>query len=127
MKLFIDDVRFPHDVNLKDEDWEIARSYDEALLYIEEFKPQRIAFDHDLGAEHYHGKNPNQDTGLDVAKWLVKMDMDHPEAGYITEASDFSCHSANPAGKANILKLLHAYKCDKFYRNPQQEKAHVQH
>lgn len=114
MKLFIDDVRMPSDVGFKNEDWTIARSYDEAMALIKEHKPQRIAFDHDLGEAHYNGDYSDAKTGFDVAKAIVELDEDHPDEGYFTESFTYSCHSMNPAGKLNIMGILRGYKHWKY-------------
>ncbi len=114
MNLFIDDIRNPEDAGLHADGWTIARDYDSAVKAIEEYKPQRIAFDHDLSSHHYAGEYGGEKTGYDVAKWIVEKDMDDPSAGYITVNFQFSSHSANPDGKRNIVNLLRSYKHKKF-------------
>ena len=109
MKLFIDDERTPHPrFGVEAEGWHIARTYEEAIAFIEQHKPQRIAFDHDLGR--------GEKTGMDIAKYLVERDMRCPNAGYITQDFIFTSQSANPEGRRNIMLLLHGYVCDKFYK-----------
>lgn len=122
MNLFIDDIRFPEQASPPVDtglDWTIARDYVEAMNLIQEHKPQRIAFDHDLAVMHY------EKTGYDVAKDLIELDLIDPEAGYITKDFIFTCHSANPDGKRNILNLLARYYREKFIINPKKETAHV--
>ncbi|MHA1410896.1 MAG: cyclic-phosphate processing receiver domain-containing protein, partial [Candidatus Odinarchaeia archaeon] len=57
-----------------------------------------ISFDHDLG----YGP-----TGYDCVKWLVEASLD--KRLVIPKTSTFYCHSANPVGKENILRLLNNY------------------
>ena len=78
-KLFLDDVRVPFDCakymrpdDLKymyeDEEWDIVRTYNDFVGYIEHFGvPDLISFDHDLADEHY---DPSMYSGNydDVAK-----------------------------------------------------------
>lgn len=128
MNLFIDDIRFPEQANPPVDTglvWTIARDYVEAMNLIQEHKPQRIAFDHDLSMDHYAGRFGGEKTGYDVAKDLIELDMNEPEAGYITKDFIFTCHSANPDGKRNILNLLARYYREKFIINPKKEIAHV--
>lgn len=114
IKLFIDDIRSPHDVIVgAADDWNVVRDYDSAMAFIREKKPQRISFDHDLSFEHYAGR-ADEKTGYTIARDLVDLDMADPEAGYITRNCVFTCHSANPDGKRNILMLLEGYYNKKF-------------
>lgn len=96
-KLFLDDVRFPPDY---DEEWVIARSYDDAVWYVEaRGVPNFIAFDHDLASDHYIVGEGEKD-GYQFAKWfsdyVLLGEMDLPE--------DFSyhVHSMNPIGAKKI-------------------------
>jgi hypothetical protein len=113
MKLFIDDVRDPDNAGFKNDDWTVARDFYSAIKLIEDHKPQRIAFDHDLGDVHYAGVIDGT-TGFDIAKFLVEADQNYPDAGYITEDFHYSSHSANPDGKRNIERLLYGYMNHKF-------------
>jgi hypothetical protein len=88
-KLFLDDERFPRDY---DEDWVIARTFDDAVWYVEaRGVPQYIAFDHDLGL----GRN-----GYDFAKWLC--DHININSVEVPENFMFQVHSMNPVGAKNI-------------------------
>lgn len=121
MNLFIDDIRAPEqaeppvDMRLV---WTVARDYVEAMNIIQEKKPQVIAFDHDLSIHHYAGAYGGEKTGYDVAKDLVELDMTFPGEGYIGKDFQFSCHSANPDGKRNIVNLLRSYKHRKYGYQP---------
>lgn len=95
-KIFLDDERVP----VNRDDYVIARSV-EAMKEIIRRRgwPCNIAFDHDLG--------DSVPTGMDAAKWLVEQDLDEPwmeKAGFT-----FTVHSANPAGRKNIVGLLEPY------------------
>ena len=110
VKLFIDDVRMPSDVGYKDSDFIIAREPVAARYNIHHFKPQFIAFDHDLGERFGGGMNQ---SGYDIAKWMISQELDGREE-YITKDFKFSVHSANPVGKKNIEDLLNNYIKNKF-------------
>ena len=115
--LFLDDMRKPVDVCLyfepkevrplyEEEHWEIVRSYEEFVNHIvEKGLPACISFDHDLADEHYHNIQGNTDfnekTGYECAKWLVEYLLEHN-----LELPVVYCHSMNPVGKENILKLF---------------------
>ncbi|MGH2308113.1 cyclic-phosphate processing receiver domain-containing protein [Aliarcobacter sp. ERUVET-8] len=100
MKLYLDDVR-----DLPDESFDLARSYEEAVLFVKENGiPPFISFDHDLGVDENEKLLP---TGFDFAKWLVEMDMDNIYK--FPENFSFHVHSANPVGKGNIESYLNNY------------------
>jgi hypothetical protein len=119
-KLFLDDFRNPKDAftlvipHLKifwEDGWDIVRSYDEFVSWIEaNGLPDFISFDHDLADEHYEDvmNNPKLDysqyrekTGLDCAKWLVDWCVDNK-----LSLPDYAVHSANPPGRRNIEQYL---------------------
>jgi hypothetical protein len=111
-KLYLDDVRTP-----KSDGWDIVRSYDEFVNYIEiNGVPDEISFDHDLSREHTkyffdnggHKNPPNplegkfeEKTGYDAAKWLC----DYCWTNGIP-LPKCNVHSANPVGSDNIKFLL---------------------
>lgn len=96
MRLYIDDERFPQ----TNHNWNIVRNYDEAIEFMNERGcPDYVTFDHDLG---------DQKTGYDIAKWMVEKDLDS-HGKFIPENFTFNVHSANPAGRANIVSLLSNY------------------
>jgi hypothetical protein len=126
MKLFLDDFREPVDVIFYTEDeslhsmyvmedWHIVRSYSEFVKFIQaNGLPELISFDHDLTEEHYSDlmyatdkeynalyKTFKDKTGFQAAKWLKryikKNNLPVPE---------IHCHSRNPIGKKNILKVF---------------------
>lgn len=110
IKLFIDDICFPVDVGYENNsDFLIVRCPYSARKAIHDYKPQFIAFDHDLGEDEFRRIHK---TGYDIAKWMILEDQD--DDTYITKDFKFSCHSANPVGKKNIEDLLNGYIKNKF-------------
>jgi hypothetical protein len=82
-RLFLDDLRTPLDSS-----WKVARSVSDAkALVSENGTPAHIAFDHDLG------EGP---SGYDFLKWLVEQEI---------KDFDYSIHTSNPPGRANLLGL----------------------
>lgn len=103
VKLFIDDERevkkvFPF-VDEGADGFVVARSYDEAISFMERNCVRFISFDHDLGTDK---------TGLDVVKWMIEKDL-NSGGKFIPEDFDFIVHSANPVGKQNIQEMLGGY------------------
>lgn len=94
-KLFIDDERFPIT-----DDWAIARSSDEAILYIMVFGiPNEIAFDHDLGGDDTSRIFINK-----LSNYMLDTGAKFPK-GFI-----YNIHSQNPIGvnwiKSTMDKLI---------------------
>jgi len=95
--MYLDDIRNP----TTDRDWNVVRSYREAVDMILEYgMPAYISFDHDLG-------EADALTGYDFAKWIVEQDMDGTLN--ISPFFKFNVHSANPVGAANITSYLDSY------------------
>ncbi len=115
-KLYLDDIRTP-----KTEGWDIVRSYDDFVNYIEQNGvPEEVSFDHDLSREHtkYYFDNGGHDnppdplgvefkerTGYDAAKWLC----DYCWTNGIP-LPKWNIHSANPVGSDNIKFLLNNFE-----------------
>lgn len=102
--LYIDDFRCPNEKG-----WLIATSFADAINIIDTVKPQVISFDHDLNERHYGKDYSDGQTGYDVALYLIQKDAENPQAGYITDAFVFDCHSQNPAGRERINSVLNSY------------------
>ena len=122
MKLFLDDIRMPQEAKnlvpvqynslyLQD-DWSIVKNYKEFIRWIEfHGVPELISFDHDLADIHYEVDFSDweftsdqlgvEETGLDCAKWLVDYCLDNGQT-----LPKYLVHSANPAGRKNILSYL---------------------
>lgn len=83
MKLFVDDVREP-----PASEWIVARTYQEAIDFLQTGFVKILSLDHDLGT---------RETGYDIAKWI--------ETRVATEdfvPPEIQIHSANPVGRQNI-------------------------
>lgn len=98
MNFFIDDERDP--VNPTDV---VLRNMGQVVQLVEEMKSQNkkissISFDHDLGF--------NEPTGYDIAKYLVKQDIDHNIFSYDFK---YNVHSQNPVGKKSIEQYFKNY------------------
>lgn len=107
--LFLDDERHMNDVNwipyhdlekYYQGTWETARNLKEVkqLIKRHDCLPVFVSFDHDLGVT---------ETGLDVAKYLISLDLDSDYT--FSDDFDFVVHSKNPIGAGNILNLLNHY------------------
>ena len=95
-KLFLDDERFPPDY---DEEWVIARTFDDAVWYVEaRGVPEFISFDHDLG----QGK-----SGYDFAKWFG--DYVYHDNIMLPQNFMYRTHSMNPVGAENIKQFMQTF------------------
>lgn len=115
MYLFLDDERMPSHVKWdsdfpRGKDWKIVRNIDQfktaIKLYFDDI--EHIAFDHDLGPEHYPwngNKHDDGKTGLDCAKFLVDYCLTEGK-----NLPEFSVHSMNPAGRENIRAFLNNFR-----------------
>ncbi|WP_027803557.1 cyclic-phosphate processing receiver domain-containing protein [Paraburkholderia dilworthii] len=93
--LYIDDLR-----DAPGREWIVARSSCEAIELLKERGcPARVSFDHDLGGD---------DIAIVVVRWMVETDLDC-SGRFIPDQFEFSVHSANPVGAANIRGLLESY------------------
>jgi hypothetical protein len=123
--LFLDDIRVPYTVfDYTGNDiytlsfWQIVRNYESFVAHIDQKGlPDVISFDHDLADSHYtppefwddyekskewqDAQVHTEKTGYDCAKWLVQYCIDNKK-----KLPKFYCHSLNPVGKDNILRLL---------------------
>ena len=91
-RLFLDDDRWPPGEINESWDWVVARNFDDAVWYVENYGlPHHIAFDHDLGARKM--------SGMDFAVWFSEhiLGGENLPAGFT-----FSVHSFNPVGAKNI-------------------------
>lgn len=126
--LFLDDQRQPYEVGnymnpielrslYRLQQWVIVRDFAEFIRHIQQNgMPFMVSFDHDLADEHYrpsmyaedkHYSNYYADgtfkekTGYDCAKWLIEYTQKTGK-----KMPTIFCHSMNPIGKENILKLF---------------------
>lgn len=91
MKVFLDDVRDPYP------GWTLVRNYQECIRLLRTGKVRFLSLDHDLGLD--------RKSGYDVACWIerqVVLEGFRPPV--------LSCHSANPAGRRNILAAIESIR-----------------
>lgn len=118
MYLFLDDERVPSGVTWDPEfplgkQWFIVRDIDQFKKVIDWNLEniEHIAFDHDLGPNHYPrsvtdmGDHSDGRTGMDCAKYLVDQCIERN-----IKIPNFSVHSMNPAGRENIRSLLNGFR-----------------
>lgn len=114
-KVYLDDVRTP-----LDNDWEIARNYDQFVEIIQRLgldNIEVISLDHDLDdsaiTEYYTNAKPNntlnydnilEKTGMDCCKFLVQESMDTN-----IPLPQVYVHSSNPPGRENMMGLINNY------------------
>lgn len=111
--IYLDDVRHIDSIQvLHDYNWAEVHSVNETKQLIEQceaedFKKFILDLDHDLG--DYAGDGGD---GYELVKWLV-------ETGRNTDNYRVYCHSMNPVGATNILKMKDRYwpeqDDDRFY------------
>lgn len=113
--VYLDDMRTPRPNAYHD--WIVLRSHEELVAWVlANGLPDFISFDHDLADEHfeqaYELNHETVDystftemTGFDAAKWMVNYCLDNG-----LPFPDFTVHSANPPGAANILGLLNNFR-----------------
>jgi len=100
--LYVDDLRSLPEGYLLCE-WDIARSYDEAISKLETHNYEKLSLDHDI-ASFYGGR---EKTGYDIALWLAQRKHDG-----LYVPTDIFVHSANPVGAANINAVINRYLID---------------
>ncbi len=91
MRLYLDDVRVA-----PGPEYVTARSTDEALALTRERWPSFMALDHDLGGD---------DTTMVFLRRLVDEVWDG-----VLPVPDYTVHSANPVGRANIVAFMESWK-----------------
>lgn len=113
-KMFLDDERVPHFLDLKgyaypyQGQWIIVRSMQAAIDCIKDNgMPFFIAFDHDLEDAHYDGKEGHERTGYEFAKWLWDYVLDNNIV--LPDNFDWVVHSMNPTGAENIRRYMANY------------------
>ena len=97
--LYLDDLR---DLPEKYADWDIARTYDEAIRMLEAHEYEAISLDHDLGC--FEPITKREYTGYDVVYWLVEHKF---AGGYVP--TTYKVHSANPVGAKNMTDMIERY------------------
>ena len=95
-KLWVDDIRPP-----PTEEWDCARSFHEAVYFLEVKNYDMVSLDHDLGS--FYGNR--EMTGYDIMNWLVARKL--TAEGFVP--ATILVHSANPVGVCNIQSLIDQY------------------
>ena len=98
MKLFLDDIRNPHQTYPNDSDWAVVRNYNEFVSATEKHFSdlEIISFDNDLANFDSDG---TEVTGYDCVKWLCDYILDNN-----MDVSNLKLlfHTANVVGKENM-------------------------
>lgn len=101
MKLWLDDVRPCPFVG----DWKIAKSYDEAVLIMQENEIEEAWLDHDLAPEHYVEHLSEQEytekTGYDFVLWMQENNK--------WPSNICMVHSLNPIGSKRMCEVIAEY------------------
>ena len=98
MKLYLDDIRNPHQTYHNDSDWFVVWNYNEFVSVIEKHFSdlEVISFDHDIDSYNDDG---TEVTGYDCVKWLCDYILDNNlDVSNLT----LNFHTANPVGKENM-------------------------
>ena len=106
MKLYLDDIRTPHQSGYNCSEWIVCKndktfkdmfmSFDSIITH--------ISFDHDIGS---YDENGDEVTGYDCVKWLCDYILDNN-----LDISDLTLnfHTANPVGKENMMCYWNNFK-----------------
>ena len=99
MKLYLDDVRNPHQTYPNDSDWLVVRNYNEFVSAIEKHFSdlEIISFDNDLANFDSDG---NEITGYTLVKWLCDYILDND---LDISNLEIRFHTANPIGRVNMM------------------------
>lgn len=93
--LWLDDLRAPPDSYRY---W--AKTYDEAVYYLETCNIEHCSLDHDLADEHYKSNDRTsyrERTGYDVLLWMAETGKWCP---------DITIHTMNIVGRMDMVRLL---------------------
>lgn len=105
MKLWVDDER------VSPNGWVWAKTYKEAIDWLNTGDVDALSLDHDLGEGM---------TGYDVAKWIEEM----ASSGAI-DSMVWRVHSANPVGKQNIEAAMRS--ADNFWAHDEDDEEELKH
>lgn len=106
MKLYLDDIRNPHQSGYNNSEWIVCRndktfkdmfmSFDSIITH--------ISFDNDLANFDSDG---NEVTGYDCLKWLCDYILD---SNIDVDNLKLLFHTANPVGKTNMMCYWNNFK-----------------
>ena len=98
--LYVDDIReLPSLYQI--EQWDVARTYDDAISLLSTNTYNLVSLDHDIASYDNDG---NEQTGYTIAKWIVQRKFDN-----LPIPNKVISHSANPVGYNNIMQLVNKY------------------
>lgn len=100
--LWVDDER---PLPIDDIDWDLARTYDQAIEKLSTIQYDVVSLDHDLGC--YREDLKKEFTGYDIALFLVERKLNNLYFPFIIQ-----CHSQNPVGRDRILGVIQRYLID---------------
>jgi len=95
-KLYVDDIR-----NIPDDEWDVARTYDQAIYMLGMNNYDVVSLDHDLGDFRKDGREM---TGYDVLMYLVERKENNlhvPATIYV--------HTANPPARIKMISTIQRY------------------
>ena len=106
VKLYLDDIRHPHQTYPNDSDWLVVRNYTEFVSAIEQHfsNLEVVSFDHDLSDFDSDG---NEMTGYSCVKWLCDYILDN---GLDISNLSLKFHTANVVGKENMMCYWNNFK-----------------
>ena len=111
MKLYLDDIRNPHQSGYKDSEWIVCRndktfkdmfiSFDSVITH--------ISFDHDISS---YDDNGDEVTGYTLVKWLCDYILDN---NLDISNLEIRFHTANVVGKENMMCYWRNFK-EHYYK-----------
>lgn len=113
MKLYLDDIRNPHQSGYKDDEWIVCRndktfkdmfvSFDSIITH--------ISLDHDIDS---YDDNGDEVSGYDCLKWLCDYILDNNlDISNLT----LNFHTANPVGRVNMASYWNNFS--EYYKDKQ--------
>ena len=98
MKLYLDDIRNPHQSGYKDSEWIVCKNDKTFMDMFTSFDNIITHISFDYGIDSYD-ENGNEVTGYDCVKWLCDYIQDNNlDISNLT----LNFHTANPVGKENM-------------------------
>lgn len=106
MKLYLDDIRNPHQSGYKDSEWIVCRNdktFKDMFISFDNIVTH-ISLDHDIDS---YDDNGDEVTGYAVLKWLCNYILDNNiDVNNLT----ILFHTANPVGKTNMMCYWNNFK-----------------
>ena len=106
MKLYLDDIRNPHQSGYQDSEWIVCKNDKTFKDMFESFDRiiTHVSFDHDIDSYNNDG---TEVTGYDCVKWLCDYILDN---NLDISNLDIRFHTANPVGKENMASYWDNFK-----------------